>query len=162
MRQWLLIITVVSVLSGNISEASEIKNHQLTAIKEYTFCTKAQFDTRVGFVADNWAIEFSFMNKDFDIQKGYIQPSNVIFYQGPKMYHYIGKSTRPRRPDVPKNSLYSQKRIKKMVIHFSPYKHGYIYTLDTFEITGGNYTVSIPFPFIVMVHCHNNMSLFKQ
>jgi len=52
MRQWLLSITVVSSLSGNISVASEIKNHQLTAMKEYTFCTKAQFDTRVGFVAE--------------------------------------------------------------------------------------------------------------
>ena len=146
MKSKLLLIFMSLLQTGQIALASNSHDNQLLASQQYSFCTKAQNETRIGFIGHNWAFVFILTNKDFESANGIIQQKVVRLYRGPKISRYIGKSAGPRRPAVPKNKLYSLVKLTDLTIRFKSLKQGNLYSVDRFIVDEQAFVVKIPFP----------------
>ena len=118
-RYYFLKLAWLVTLASCILSCSSRDSIYLKAEKKYSFCTKSQSDIRIGLVADKWALELIANSKQMDILRNNFIPSQANYYQGPKIYNYIGKSAGPRRPDVPTNKYYSKAKPINLIVTLS-------------------------------------------
>jgi len=146
MKSSLLLIFILLLQTGQITLATNSYDNQLLASQRYSFCTKAENQTRIGFIGHNWALVFILSNNDFKSASGIIQPKVVSLYRGPKITRYIGESAGPRRPDFPKNDLYSLDKLVDLIIRFESLEQGNLYSVGRFIVNEQAFVVSVPFP----------------
>ena len=125
---------------GTITSAKE-PVVKLLPIKDYSFCTSAQEEHRVGLVGEAWALEFGFNNKEVTSKSGQLSTTYLKFYQGLTISRFIGRSAGRRRPPLPENSKYTSKDLEKVTILFNRMESLLVFDIKKFKYLNQTYFV---------------------